>query len=117
MSRGREVYPPGALADDEPRYIRRQKPLEIRRRQFGSKSWPAYRRWTLMGAAILAAGFLSYHSIRFLLFSPTVEFAGFDQLQNPASQIVGRTALTGVFSPDIGEIIVRGPRGARRTEL
>src|SRR5579872_5510007 len=76
MNTGPDVYPPEALADDEPRYLRRQKPLEIRRRKFGRKSWPAYRRWTLSAAGIAAAGFLGYYGIRFLLFSPSVEFAG-----------------------------------------
>ena len=117
MSTGPEVYPPEALADDEPRYLRRQKPLEIRRRQFGRKSWPAYRRWTLTGAALLAAGFISYHSIRFLLFSPTVEFAGSDQVEITGNQFVGRTAITDVFSPDIGKSILRVPLDARRKEI
>src|SRR5437879_154700 len=93
MNTGPEVYPPEALADDEPRYLRRQKPLEIRRRKFGGKSWPAYRRWTLIGAAILAGGFLSYHSIRFLLFSPSVEFAGSSQVEITGNQFVGRAAI------------------------
>ena len=31
-----EIYPPEALADEEPRYLRRQKPLEIRRRKFNA---------------------------------------------------------------------------------
>ena len=35
MNTGPDVYPLEALADDEPRYLRRQKPLEIRRRKFG----------------------------------------------------------------------------------
>src|ERR1700688_2481201 len=76
MSTGPEVYPPEALADDEPRYLRRQKPLEIRRRKFDRKSWPAYRRWTLTAVGLAATGFLGYDSIRFLLFSPSVKIAG-----------------------------------------
>ncbi len=44
-----EIYPPEVLADEEPRYLRRQKPLEIRRRKFGRSNWPAYRRWLLAG--------------------------------------------------------------------
>jgi len=59
MNTAPDVYPPEALADDEPRYLRRQKPLEIRRRKFGRKSWPAYRRWSLIGAGLLAGGFIS----------------------------------------------------------
>src|ERR1700689_3989234 len=69
---GRAVSPPEALADDEPRYLRRQKPLEIRRRKFGRKSWPAYRRWLLAGTLAVAGSALAYEGICFLLFSPRV---------------------------------------------
>jgi cell division protein FtsQ len=117
MNTGPEVYPPEALADDEPRYLRRQKPLEIRRRKFGGKSWPAYRRWTLVGAAILAGGFLSYQSVRFLLFSPSVEFAGSSQVEITGNQFVGRATITEVFSPDLGKSVLRVPLDARRKEI
>jgi cell division protein FtsQ len=117
MSTGPEVYPPEALADDEPRYLRRQKPLEIRRRKFGRKSWPAYRRWTLTAVGLAAAGFLGYHGILFLLFSPSVEFAGSYQVETTGNQFVGRAALTEVFSPDLGKSIFRVPLDARRKEI
>ena len=117
MSTGPEVYPPEALADDEPRYLRRQKPLEIRRRKFGRKSWPAYRRWTLLAAGILTSGLVSYDGIRFLLFSPTVEFAGSDQVEITGSQFVGRAAITDVFSADLGKSILRVPLDARRKQI
>ena len=45
-----DTYPSEALADEEPRYLRRQKPLEIRRRKFARGSWPTYRNWLLAGA-------------------------------------------------------------------
>jgi cell division protein FtsQ len=117
MSTGPEVYPPEALADDEPRYLRRQKPLEIRRRKFGKKSWPAYRRWMLVAAGILSAGFFSYKGIRFLLFSRSVEFAGSDQVEITGNQFVGRAAVTAVFSPDLGKSVLRVPLDARRKEI
>jgi cell division protein FtsQ len=117
MSTGPEVYPPEALADDEPRYLRRQKPLEIRRRKFGKKSWPAYRRWTLIAAGILTAGFLGYEGVRFLLFSPSVEFADLYQVEITGSQFVGRAAVTDVFTPDLGKSILRVPLDARRKEI
>ena len=49
-----EAYRPELIADEEPRYLRRQKPVEIRRKKFGGKTWPFYRRvffWTVVGAA------------------------------------------------------------------
>jgi cell division protein FtsQ len=117
MSTGPEVYPPEALADDEPRYLRRQKPLEIRCRKFGRKSWPAYRRWTLIVTAFLALGFLGYRSFRFLLFSPSVEFADLYQVGIAGNQFVSRAAITDVFTPDLGKSILRVPLDARRKEI
>src|ERR1700729_3587092 len=76
-----EVYPPEALADEEPRYLRRQKPVEIRRRKFGRKSWPAYRRWLLAGASLIAGGWLVYSGTRFFLSSPRVALASGDQIE------------------------------------
>lgn len=117
MSAGPEVYPPEALADDEPRYLRRQKPLEIRRRKFGRKSWSAYRRWTVVGITMVAAGFLGYRGFRFLLFSPAVEFAGSYQVEITGNQFVGRAAITDLFSADLGKSILRVPLDARRKEI
>jgi cell division protein FtsQ len=117
MSTGPEIYPPEALADDEPRYLRRQKPLEVRRRKFGQKSWPAYRKWTLVAATMLAAGVVTYRGIRFLLVSSTVEFAGSYQIEITGNQFVGRSAITDIFSPDLGRSILRVPLDARRNAI
>jgi cell division protein FtsQ len=117
MSTGPEVYPPEALADDEPRYLRRQKPLEIRRRKFGRKTWPAYRRWTLIAVASFAAGFISYRGVHFLLFSPSVEFGDLYQVEITGNQFVGRAAITDVFTPDLGKSILRVPLDARRKQI
>jgi cell division protein FtsQ len=114
---GPEFYPPEALADDEPRYLRRQKPLEVRRRKFGRKTWPAYRKWTLVTATIAAAGVVVYHGARFLLVSPTVNFAGSYQVEITGNQFVGRSAVTDVFSSDLGKSILRVPLDARRKQI
>src|SRR5205085_12165080 len=39
-----ESYRPELLGEDEPRYLRRQKPVEIRRKKFSGRGWPFYRR-------------------------------------------------------------------------
>ena len=52
------MYPQEVLADEEPKYLRRQKPLEIKRRKFGRKAWKTYLHvtaWTAMGLAPHAA--------------------------------------------------------------
>lgn len=117
MNTGPDVYPPEALADDEPRYLRRQKPLEIRRRKFGRKSWPAYRRWSLVVAAILATGGVAYYGIRFLMFSPSVAFSDPYQVEIAGNQFVGRAAIADVFTPDLGKSILRVPLEARRQQI
>ena len=38
----RTLIPQEALADEEPKYLRRQKPVEIKRRKFGRKAWTMY---------------------------------------------------------------------------
>ena len=83
-----EVYPPEALADEEPRYLRRQKPLEIRRRKFGRRNWPAYRRWLLAGPASSPGGCLAYGGVRFFLFSPRVALASEDQIEVTGNRYV-----------------------------
>jgi hypothetical protein len=68
-----DSYRPDLLHEDEPRYLRRQKPVEIRRKKFGGRSASFYRRAFVFGivatalitAAALAGDFL-YHSITVL---------------------------------------------------
>jgi len=47
-----DVYPQEVLADEEPKYLRRQKPLEIKRRKFGRKAWMTYLRVALWILAV-----------------------------------------------------------------
>ena len=117
MNSEAEVYPPEALADEEPRYLRRQKPVEIRRRKFGRRSWPAYRRWLLAGAGILAGGWLVYGGARFFLFSPRVALASGDQIEVTGNRYVNRSVITGTFAPDFGRSVLEVPLDARRASL
>ena len=48
------MYPQEILADEEPKYLRRQKPLEIKRRKFGRRAWKTYMvvsAWAFAGVA------------------------------------------------------------------
>jgi cell division protein FtsQ len=112
-----EIYPPEALSDEEPRYLRRQKPLEIRRRKFNRRTWPAIRRWSVVGAATLGAGFIAYSAVHFLLFSPRVQLASYDQIEISGNHYVGRAAVTEKFAEDLGKSVVRVPLDTRRAEL
>jgi cell division protein FtsQ len=51
------------------------------------------------------------------LFSPTVEFGDFYQVEIKGSQFVGRAAITDVFTPDLDKSILRVPLDARRKEI
>jgi len=112
-----ETYPHEALAEEEPRYLRRQKPLEVRRRKFGRRAWPTYRRWLVGGSAALAFVWAAYVAIHFLLFSPRVELADYSQIEITGGHYVSRTAVTEKFSKDLGKSVMRVPLDARRAAL
>ena len=112
-----EPYRPELLADDEPRYLRRQKPLEIRRKKFGGRGWPFYRRvlvWTVVSAAgataAVAAG-------RFLLYSPQMLLIKPDQIELTGNHIVSREAVLLQFVHDRNRSVLRIPLDARRAQL
>jgi cell division protein FtsQ len=121
MEKEQEAYLPEALAEDEPKYLRRQKPIEVRRRnfgpKFGKKSWPVYRR-VLVGAAVsLVSGVALGAAAYFLLFSPRVALASLDQVEISGNRFVSDAAVSSVFVPDVGRSILRVPLNARRQEL
>jgi cell division protein FtsQ len=112
-----EPYRPELLADEEPRYLRRQKPLEIRRKKFGGRGWPFYRRvlvWTMAGAASVTFAIVAG---RFLLYSPQVLLLKPEQIELTGNHIVSREAVLQPFARDRNRSILRIPLGERRAEL
>ena len=112
-----EPYRPELLADEEPRYLRRQKPLEIRRKKFGGRSWPFYRRilvWTIVGATGVTAAVVTS---RFLLYSPQVLLLKPDQIDLLGNHIVSREAVLQPFARDRNRSVLRIPLDARRSQL
>jgi cell division protein FtsQ len=120
MQRGNaaaEPYRPELLADEEPRYLRRQKPLEIRRKKFGGRSWTFYRRvlvWTIAGATGITCAIVVG---RFLLYSPQVLLLKPDQIELTGNHIVSREAVLQPFAHDRSHSVLRIPLDARRAEL
>jgi cell division protein FtsQ len=112
-----EPYRPELLADEEPRYLRRQKPLEIRRKKFGGRSWPFYRRvlvWTIAGAASVTVAVVAG---RFLLYSPQVLLLKSDQIDLLGNHIVSRESVLQPFAHDRNRSVLRIPLEARRSQL
>src|SRR5580693_4810610 len=72
MSAEPDYLPADALAEDEPKYLRRQKPVEIRKRKFSRKAWPLYRRVLAGAVAAIVAGLVLYQAGNYFLFSPGV---------------------------------------------
>jgi cell division protein FtsQ len=88
-----DAYPQEVLADEEPKYLRRQKPLEIKRRKFGGRAWKTYLRVAMWTGAGLAGVWLAYNAGHFLL------------------------AVVEVFAADRGKSILRVPIAQRRRQL
>jgi cell division protein FtsQ len=112
-----EPYRPELLADEEPRYLRRQKPLEIRRKKFSGRSWLLYRRvlvWTIAGAASVT---VSVVAGRFFLYSPQVLLLKSDQIDLLGNHNVSRESVLQPFAHDRNRSVLRIPLEARRSQL
>jgi cell division protein FtsQ len=112
-----EAYRPELITDEEPRYLRRQKPVEIRRKKFGGKAWPSYRRtivWVFAGAAVVTAGVFS---ARYLLYSPPMLLLKPDQIEVSGNNVVQREEIVKLFVHDRERSVVRIPLDARRSQI
>jgi len=110
-------YQPDMLAEEEPRYLRRQKPVEIRKRKFTKRSWAFYRRLFLALAALLACGSVAYVAGRFFLYSPMVLLTKPEQIELTGGQMVGREAIVSKFYADRGRSVLRVPLEERRKAI
>jgi len=117
MSAEPDYLPADALADDEPKYLRRQKPVEIRRRKFSRKAWPLYRRVLVGGVAALSTGFVLYAAVSYLLYSPGVLLQSADQIEILGNRFAPPEAIAEKFSADMGRSVVRVPLTERREAL
>jgi cell division protein FtsQ len=112
-----DSYRPELIADEEPRYLRRQKPVEIRRKKFSGRGWPFYRRLlilTFAGAAGVAA---AVFGTRFLLYSPTMLLLKPDQIELTGNHIVSREAVLQQFVHDRNQSVLRVALDARRSAI
>jgi cell division protein FtsQ len=117
MSAEPDYLPADALAEEEPKYLRRQKPVEIRKRKFSGKAWPLYRRVLVGGIAALASGLVLYQGGRYFLFSPSVMIERADQIEIRGNRFVPPDAIVEKFSADMHRSVIRVPLGERRKAL
>jgi len=112
----RDAYRP-ELVEDEPRYLRRQKPVEIRRKKFGAKNLSSYRRiflWIFIGAAVITVSVLAG---RFALYSPQMQLIKTDQIDVAGNHIVARESLVNIFYGDRGKSVLTVPLEERRDKI
>jgi cell division protein FtsQ len=112
-----EAYRPELVTDEEPKYLRRQKPVEIRRKKLSGRSWPFYRRvfvWTLVGAAAITA---SVFCMRYALYSPQMLLLKPDQIDVGGNHIVAREEIQKLFAGDRNHSVLRIPLETRRNQI
>jgi cell division protein FtsQ len=112
-----DTYRPELLGDEEPRYLRRQKPVEIRRKKFGGRSWPFYRRVLFYGVVGIAGASAAWTAGRFLLYAQPMLLIKPEQIEINGNHIVSRDAVLQQFVHDRGRSVLRVPLDARRNAL
>ena len=112
-----ESYRPELLGDEEPRYLRRQKPVEIRRKKFGGRSWPFYRRVLFCGVVGIAGISAAWTAGRFLLYGRPMLLVKPEQIEVNGNHIVSREAVLQQFVRDRGRSVLRVPLDSRRSAL
>ena len=112
-----ERYRPELLADDEPRYLRRQKPVEIRRKKLAGRGWTFYRRVLLFTATAAAFAVAAFYGTRFLLYSPSMLLLKPEQIELTGNHVVTREAVLKPFVEDRNRCVLRIPLDLRRSQL
>jgi cell division protein FtsQ len=111
-----ERYRPELIADDEPRYLRRQKPVEIRRKKLSGRGWTFYRRilvFTATGAVVVVA----FYGSQFLLYSPSMLLLKPEQIELTGNHVVTREAVLKQFAQDRNHSVLQIPLDTRRSQL
>jgi cell division protein FtsQ len=103
--------------DEEPRYLRRQKPVEIKRRKFGRREWRGYFRGLAVAIAWSAVAMILAFSIHFAFFSPRFLLLHPSQIVVTGNHYVSTGSIVEVFAPDRDRSILRIPLGQRRVEI
>ncbi len=112
-----EALQPDLAAEEEPRYLRRQKPVEVKRRRFGRRSLQLYKRIAVGSAAALVSGFVLYVVWDFVANSARLRLVSVDQIELGGNHYVTRATVLEKFAGDRGRSVLRIPLDARRHAL
>ena len=112
-----ERYRPELIADDEPRYLRRQRPVEIRRKKLSGRGWTFYRRILVFAAAGAAVTVAAFYGTRFLLYSPSMLLLKPEQIELTGNHVVARETVLKQFAQDRTHSVLRIPLDTRRSQL
>ena len=112
-----DAYRPELIADEEPRYLRRQKPVEIRRKKFGGRGWSFYRKVAIVSVTGIAVITGTIIAARFLLYSPQMLLLKKEQIEVVGNHIVSPEAVLQQFVRDRNRSVLRIPLDSRRSEL
>ncbi|MBI3485176.1 MAG: FtsQ-type POTRA domain-containing protein [Acidobacteria bacterium] len=112
-----EIYSPDVLAEEEPRYMRRQKPVEVRKRKFGKQQRLFYLKVFLGLLAACASGGVLYVAGDFLLNSPQFKLVKTEQIEIAGNVRVDAAAILDKFAADQGRSVLRVPLDERRRAL
>jgi cell division protein FtsQ len=116
-SEASDRYRPELIADDEPRYLRRQKPVEIRRKKLSARGWVFYRRILVFTATCVALAVGAYYGTRFLLYSPSMLLLKPEQIELTGNHVVTRDAVLKQFLDDRNHSVLQIPLDLRRRQL
>jgi cell division protein FtsQ len=112
-----EPYHPDAVADDEPRYHRRQRPVEIRRRRIAGRAWRTYLRVSLGVVVVAVLAVVLYQGWRYLMRAPRFALATPEQVVLRGNRYVSRAAVLERFTADAERSVFRVPLAERRRAL
>ncbi|MGB8542131.1 MAG: FtsQ-type POTRA domain-containing protein [Candidatus Acidiferrales bacterium] len=112
-----DAYPQELLADEEPKYLRRQKPLEIKRRKFGRKAWKTYLRVTFGVGIGIAGACAAYAGGHFLLASRQMALVHPEQVELSGNHYVTQGNVLAIFRADQGRSVLRIPLSERRQQI
>jgi cell division protein FtsQ len=112
-----ERYRPELIADDEPRYLRRQKPVEIRRKKLGGHGWTFYRRVLFLTAAGAVATAAGIYGTRFLLYAPSMLLLKSEQIELTGNHVVTRETVLKQFVQDRNHSVLQIPLDLRRSQI